>query len=187
MIVLMSATFLIISVSNKHTGNRLLQAQLIILYFCATINKLLLADWWNGNYFDTLMIDRHANAFYIWANHFFEPKILSKWMGIASLFIELCIPICFLFKKLHKAGLITGILFHTMLVLLTQQTFGPFYYIIAFSYFIFFKWPLSIKVKAPSQGILSAIILLTSNVHFETTGQTHFTITTTSGKIYKGY
>lgn len=183
----MSVTFIVISLSNKQTGGWLLKAQLIILYFGAGINKMMDQDWWNGNYFETLMIDRHANSFYSWAADLFEPKFLSKFMGIAAVFLEFIIPVCFLIKKFNKAGLIIGLIFHTILILLANDMFGPFYFTIVANYFIFLNWPQPMVVNNFNSLIAIKFSPLFPDIHFTHNKGGFFVKNNITQTVYKGY
>ncbi len=133
----LSAMFIVIGLSNNTTGNSLVKIQLIILYFGAFINKLFLADWWTGNYMETLLVTRHQVDIYQTIAALFPPKALSTALGILSIFIELIVGICFIVKRFYKTGILICVSFHTIMIFMLGTSFGPFYFTLAFSYLVF--------------------------------------------------
>ncbi|MFK7935003.1 MAG: hypothetical protein AB8G22_15945 [Saprospiraceae bacterium] len=135
----LASIFLVISCSNSLTKNRLLQAQVIILYLGAFLVKVIDPDWWNGNYFETLMIRRHHLAWYSKVAALFSGQLFSAFMGIFVIVIELLIPILLLRKKWWHYGLAIALTFHTVMIIMMNITFGPFYFSLAASYLIFIR------------------------------------------------
>jgi hypothetical protein len=80
-----ACVFLIIAMSSHTSGPRLFRAQVLLVYAGAVVNKALDVDWWNGRYFETFMIDRHAHALYTWAAAALPPMALSRFFGIATM------------------------------------------------------------------------------------------------------
>jgi hypothetical protein len=142
----LASIFLITACSNYQTGNRLLQAQVIILYLGSCVVKLVDMDWWNGQYFETLMISRHHIQWYINLASRLPDKGLSTFMGIFVIIIELLIPICFMKKKWWCKGVALAILFHTTMIFIMHSTFGPFYFSLLGVFMVFTTFPLKMTV-----------------------------------------
>ena len=157
----MSAIFIVIGLSNHSTGNSLVKIQLIILYFGALANKLFYADWWTGDYMETLLITRHQVEIYQRVAALFPPKALSAALGILSIFFELFVGICFIVKKLYKTGILICVAFHTIMIIMLGTAFGPFYFTLAFSYLVFTNWPWQITVNN------SLLLSLANKLHLQ--------------------
>jgi hypothetical protein len=142
----LASIFIVTACSNYQTGNRLLQAQVIILYLGSCAVKLVDIDWWNGQYFDTLMISRHHIQWYINLATQLPDKALSTFMGIFVIVVELLIPICFLKKKWWHKGVVLAISFHTIMIFIMQSTFRPFYFSLLGSFMVFTTFPIKTTV-----------------------------------------
>jgi hypothetical protein len=133
--------FLVISMSGHATGPWLARMQVVMLYAGATIHKVLDPDWWNGRYFETLMIARHQHSLYSYAAAQLPPLSLSTSMGVVTILTEAAIVACLLRRRWYVPGVLLGVFFHSVMVLLMGQTFGPFYAAIMVSYVAFLSWP----------------------------------------------
>lgn len=142
----LSCLFLLIGVSNEKTGVRLIQLQVVILYAGATLHKALDADWWNGSYFQTLMIDRHDNAMFRAMAVHFPDGMLATVMGIATIGTEAALVLTLYVRRLNPEGVAIGVLFHSIMVLWLHTTFGPFYSAVVISYLAFLPWPEQVNV-----------------------------------------
>jgi hypothetical protein len=145
-----ACVFLIISMSSHASGARLFRAQVLLVYLGAIVNKALDADWWNGRYFETFMIHRHANALYTWAASSLPPMALSRVFGIATMAVQAAIVACLISRRFRVHGAVLGIFFHGTMTVMTGQTFGPFLYAILLSYLAFFPWPGRIRFSGGS-------------------------------------
>ena len=140
----------ILGCSSHASGLWLVRAQVVLLYAGATLNKALDPDWWNGRYFETLMVTRHQVPVYIAAASLFPPLTLSQIMGIATVLIQALLTACFLIPSLYAVGIATGVFFHGLMVALLNMTFGPFFLTILGSYLAFLRWPDHIAIlEAP--------------------------------------
>lgn len=140
--------FVMLALSSQFAGARLVRWQLIVLYAGAAANKLLDVDWWNGRYFDTLLADRHQLASYAKLAAFLPPLALAQFLGISTILIQLVLVVCFARRRWQRWGIWLGAVFHSVMVLWLNQTFGPFYLAILFSYLAFVTWPETIEVSA---------------------------------------
>ena len=133
--------FVVIALSGHATGPWLVRMQVVVLYAGATIHKVLDPDWWNGRYFETLMIARHHHFLYSHAAAQLPPLGLSTVMGVVTILTEAAILACLLNRRWYVPGVLLGVVFHSVMVLLMDQTFGPFYAAIMVSYVAFLSWP----------------------------------------------
>ena len=107
-----ACALLILALSSHRTGVSLLRLQVVVLYGAATLNKALDIDWWNGRYFETLMIDRHGHALYAAASALLPGFLLPKARGIAGCAIEAAFTACFLRPAWYRLGVAIGVAFH---------------------------------------------------------------------------
>ena len=143
-----ACALLMLALSSRRTGTRLLQLQLVLLYAGATLNKALDPDWWNGRYFDAFLGVRHHHAAYLWLAEVLPPRLAGRLLGVASIAIEAAIAVCLLVPRWHLAGVALGVAFHTTMVLLLGSTFGPFYGALLASYLAFVPWPTRVAAGA---------------------------------------
>jgi hypothetical protein len=142
----LGCAFLMVSLSNRATGASLLRAQLILLYAGAAINKAVDADWWNGRYFETLMVTRYQNALYQRIAEDFPPMMLSKLFGILTIGTQAALAILFACKRWWPGAILLAVTFHSAMVVLVNQTFGPFFLAIMISCLAFLDWPEKLRM-----------------------------------------
>ncbi len=190
-----AALFIILALSSNASGSRLLRLQVVMLYAGACLNKLRDADWWNGQYFETLMVTRHAHELYIATAALFPPMMLSTVMGIITIFVQLALSICFLRRSWYNTGIVLGLTFHGVMIILMNGTFGPFFMAIVISYLAFVEWPEQIQISSEGsvwkqrlQKALSAIDFdrLYHKVHQGGAGPSRLQITL-NGRSYYGF
>ncbi len=141
--------FLVLAAGDRRCGPRLVRAQLVILYAAAGLHKALDADWWNGRYFETLMMERHQVEIYSKAAALLPPMILSKLFGIAAVLTQLALAVLLAVPRWHAAGVATGVLFHGSMVILLGTTFGPFFVAILATYLAFVRLPERLPAAVP--------------------------------------
>lgn len=144
-----ACVFLVLSLSSRETGGRLLRWQVVILYAGAAVNKAFDLDWWNGHYFDTLLIERHALPIYIALADLFPPLFLSSFMGISIIATQFAITVCFLVRRWWPVGVVIGVVNHALMSLTLGTTFGPFLFAVVGSYVAFRHWPEQLEVSVP--------------------------------------
>ena len=118
--------FIIIALSSRATGTWLLRAQVVILYAGAALNKTLDVDWWNGRYFDAFLVDHHANPVYLQAASMLPAGLLSTVMGILTIVTQWILVATFVRPSSTPVGIAIGLVFHGAMVVLLNNTFGPF-------------------------------------------------------------
>ncbi len=135
----------------------LVQAQVIILYLGAGINKLFEPDWQTGQYFEHWMHNIIKNPYYINATMLLPPMMLSKIMCWLTIAVEFIFPIT-LWRRFHVSFFLwTGVLFHGMALILSGDDFGVFSIAVLCSYFSFVKWPELIRVSFNGDNLLHRI------------------------------
>jgi hypothetical protein len=142
---------IIIALSSRATGTWLLRAQVVILYAGAALNKTLDVDWWNGRYFDAFLIDHHANAVYAWSASLLPTSVLSAAMGILTIVTQWVLVAAFLRPRWTPAGIAVGLVFHGVMVVLLNNTFGPFMLALFATYVGLATWP-TVMGDSPRPG-----------------------------------
>lgn len=142
---------IIIALSSRVTGTWLLRAQVVILYGAAALNKTLDVDWWNGRYFDAFLIDHHANAVYLWSASLLPTGVLSVAMGILTVVTQWVLAAAFLRPRWTPAGIAVGLVFHGVMVVLLNNTFGPFMLALFATYVGLAAWP-TVMSESPRRG-----------------------------------
>lgn len=145
--------FIIIGLSSSTSGKTLLRWQLGVLYFGATLNKMMTSGWWNGAYFDALMIERHNNALYIQLSEIFPGGNLSLFMGLLVMATEGVLIVLVLWPRWNIYAIAVGILFHTAITFTANNTYGPFWYAMLASYIGLTTFPTHINLKLPANFI----------------------------------
>lgn len=145
-----ACVFLVLSLSTRESGLRFLRWQVVILYAGAFTNKALDPDWWNGHYFETLLVERHALPLYIELASHFPPLLLSKWMGASVVLTQLTLTVCFMVRRWWPVAIVIGVVDHTAMSLVLGTTFGPFLFATLGSYLAFRRWPERVDVEFPS-------------------------------------
>jgi hypothetical protein len=141
-----ACALLVLALSSRRTGTRLLRLQVVVLYAGATLNKAFDPDWWNGRYFDAFLGVRHADALYLWLADVVPHRLAGRGLGIASIAIEAAIAVCLLVPRWHLAGVALAVSFHSVMVLWLGGTFGPFYGALIACYLAFLPWPANVQV-----------------------------------------
>lgn len=118
-----------------------LRAQIVLVYFGASLNKLLDLDWRSGQFFENWAVHIHRHRLYSALSSFLPPMLLSKLCGWTTIFTESCLWIGFLVPQLYRYAIWGGILFHSALLISTGYTFGMFFYAMLLSYLAFVQWP----------------------------------------------
>lgn len=121
----------------------LLRFQVVLLYFAAALNKVLLVDWRAGYFMDAWLrypgFDGHA----VWAQlaGHFPPRVLATFLSWAAIVTEFALAVGFAVKKLWPLAIWLGIAYHTTLTLSLNRTFGMFWFAAPASYLAFVRWP----------------------------------------------
>ncbi len=141
---------------------RLLRAQVVVLYLCAGLDKLLDADWRSGAFVRSFVRGLASHG-HLWspgqgATSAYLPAeavdallvrnpsltVVASW---GTLLVELAIGFALLAGR-RQAGIALGLVFHAGLLLYTRSPLGMFFYAAAASYFAFVELPSKIDVRA---------------------------------------
>lgn len=120
---------------------RLLRLQVVLLYFGAGLNKALDPDWRSGQFFEYWFGYVHSHAWYLHIARYMPALLVSKLMSWASFTTELGLSVMLLFRRLYPPAIWVGLAFHTLLLVLTNATFGMYYFAACASYLAFVTWP----------------------------------------------
>jgi predicted DCC family thiol-disulfide oxidoreductase YuxK len=142
-LMFLGCVFVLLGLSDLRTGAWLIRAQVILLFFAAASNKILDASWRSGRFFDfwgKMAINK--NLYFqlaSWLPAMFLPRVMS-WMTIAMEF-----TICFglLFRRTRIWAIWIGLLLSLGMNVLTERTFGVFFYLMPICYLAFADWPRS--------------------------------------------
>jgi hypothetical protein len=146
----------------------LLRWQLILLYSAAAANKLLLADWRDGHFFNAWLNYLHHAA---WAkvSGVLPDRVLAALLSWAAIVTELALAIFLALRRYLPVVIWVGIAYHTTLVLVMNRTFGMFWVAAPSTYLAFISWP---KRPLPVQcgaelGRLGRVASLLRRIDFE--------------------
>ena len=144
--------FVLAGLSNRQLGGRLVQLQLVVLYFGAALNKLLDIDWRSGQYFEHLPSGTDLAGVYSRLTGLFPELLLSAVLAWAVIATEVALATAFLLRRLVWVAVWLGAAYHTSLVLVTGRTFGMFWYAATASYFAFAEVPARLHVTPGSRA-----------------------------------
>ena len=128
---LMFATvfLLLIGLYHPRTGPWSLRIQLAVVYGGACLNKALDPDWWNGRFFDTLMIDAMRMGWYESLAGRFSQHTIGMVGGALAIAIEASICVSVLVSRGGRLGVLLMLAFHVVMLGATRgQLSVPFTY-----------------------------------------------------------
>jgi hypothetical protein len=142
-----TALFFILSgLYDPRLGVSLLRYQLAVVYFGATLNKVLDPDWRSGAFVQAWL--PHYLDFYPWLAAQLPGKSLSatlSWLGILT---ELALVPLLLVRRWVPAAIVLGAAYHTGLVVLTWgSTFNMFWPATLATFLALMQWPDSVTVR----------------------------------------
>lgn len=143
--------------TNDKEPPYLLIFQLSLIYFGASINKFLEADWWSGAFMDTWLGSARENPVYLYVSGFLPEMVFAKLLSYIAMFTEFAIAVLILFKSTRNLTLWFIIIFHIMLFTLTSFRFGHFIESLAIVLLAFINIPkeqLIINFKSQSYDTL---------------------------------
>jgi predicted DCC family thiol-disulfide oxidoreductase YuxK len=110
-----------------------------MLYFGAGLNKLLDPDWRSGQFFEYWFGHRHI--WYLRIADYLPDLLLSKVVSWTSFCTELGLSTMMLLQRFYSLAIWVGLVLHTGMLVLTNTTFGMFYFAACASYLMFVNWP----------------------------------------------
>ncbi|MEO1652369.1 MAG: hypothetical protein AAFU64_02390, partial [Bacteroidota bacterium] len=142
--------FFLLSLFQKGYGGKLLQWQVIILYFGSGANKLFDLDWQSGQYIDNWLTYKLEAFPYLFLDAFFPPLWLAWLISWSVILIELTTATLLMAReKYHQLALGLGILMHSGSVIVVNDVWGSFVAGVLLSYLAFIPWPKRIKLILP--------------------------------------
>ena len=101
------------------------------------------------------MFERFPNQFYENLAVLLPEGQLSIVMGILVMSLEVILLLCFLKPSWYLYGIVLGVWFHTSIVLILGNTFGPFWYAMLASYIAFVRLPKRVEIHFLPSGWLA--------------------------------
>jgi hypothetical protein len=144
--------FVLAGLSNRQIAGRLVQLQLVILYFGAALNKVLDIDWRSGQYFEHLPTGTELAGVYSRLTGLFPELLLSAVMAWAVIATEFALAAAFLLRRFVWVAVWLGAAYHTSLVMVTGRTFGMFWYAATAAYFAFAEVPSRLQLTCGSRA-----------------------------------
>lgn len=164
-----AALILILAGIEDPRGNTwLLRGQLILLYSAAALNKILLADWRDGRFFDSWLGYLHHSA---WAkvSSTVSGRVVGALLAWAAIVTEIVLAVGFALRRHLPVLIWVGVAYHTTLVLVMNRTFGLFWVAAPSTYLAFVRWPdAPLRVACGSAlGRLRGIVRVLQRIDFE--------------------
>jgi hypothetical protein len=120
---------LLVGLYDARTGLWPLRIQLALVYGGASLNKALDPDWWNGRFFDTLMIDALGVQWYAALAARLPERALGMFGGIGAMVVEATICSAVLASRNGRLGVSLMLVFHIAMLISTRgQLSLPFTY-----------------------------------------------------------
>lgn len=161
-----SAAFILAGLSEKNRTPWLLYVQLSLVYFGAFTNKIMQADWWNGQFMDNWLLAHHAAPLYGQARDLFPDLLLARILSVSSMLVELLIATLLLYKKKHKIAVWFILIFHTLLFSVTEFRFGHFFEDILIYLLVFLDWPKERVIATRKAGRLRFLEIMSSTLNW---------------------
>lgn len=136
-----ACSLFVAGLTNRKELPWLIYLQLSLVYFGASLNKLLDPDWWSGAFMDNWLLIALENPIYTFFSSILPEMFLAKILSITAMFSELLIVLLLLNKKYRTYGIWYIIIFHSMLFSFTSLKFGYFMQAIMIVLVAFIIWP----------------------------------------------
>jgi len=140
-IMFLGCVFLLLGITDQRTGPWLVRAQVILVFFSAALNKILDQSWRSGQFFHFWAKTAINKSLYFklaaWLPALFLPRVMS-WMTIL---MECTICFGLFFRRSRTLAIWTGLVLDLAMNVLTERTFGIFFYIMPIAYLAFADWP----------------------------------------------
>ena len=139
---------LLIGLYHSQTGLWPLRIQLALVYGGASLNKALDSDWWNGRFFDTLMIDALGLRWYSAVASSLPEHSLGMLFGVVAIATEATICSAVLLSRNGNVGVLLMLVFHLVMLVLTGGLLSIVFAYASLAVSAAFFYPL-IPVAAP--------------------------------------
>jgi len=140
-VMFLGCVFVLLALSDQRTGSWLVRAQVMFVFFSAGLNKLLDASWRSGHFFDFWAKMAINKSLYFKLAAALPTMLLPRAMSWMTIVMELSICVGLLFRRSRTLAIWTGLLLHLGMNVLTERTFGIFFYIMPIAYLAFADWP----------------------------------------------
>jgi len=138
-LTLCAALLIMIGLETQRGQGRMVRLQVAMLYFGAGLNKLLDPDWRSGQFFQYWFGSRHL--WYLRIADSMPELLLSKLVSWSAISTELGLAVMTRIRRSYPILIWVGLTFHTSLLVLTNKTFGMFYFAACAQYLAFVTWP----------------------------------------------
>jgi predicted DCC family thiol-disulfide oxidoreductase YuxK len=119
----------------------MLRLQLVLVYFGASTNKLLDADWRSGVFFNNWAVNRLHQPLYIVLTSIVPSMLLAKAVSWFTIATEMGLSVILMVRRLFPLGIWLSVLLHSGMLLFTGSTFTMFFYAMTASMLVFVRWP----------------------------------------------
>lgn len=159
---------LLLGLYHRDIGARLVQLQVILMYFGAALNKLLEVDWRNGHFFATWAAVSPYHTLYSSAAHLLPGAWLYILMGWSVILVEFVIAAAFAIPRFRPFAIWLAVGYHTSLLVVAGRTFGLFWFSLLASYLAFVELPpITGTVHVPVAGLWRRIGALLQRLDLE--------------------
>ncbi len=158
---------ILLTLYQKDYGIKILQIQVIILYFGSGLNKLFDLDWLTGVYIDNWLTKTLDSSLYKTLTTLTPTLMVAKFMSWSVILVEIVISIFFISKKYYKTAIWLGVFLHSSSMIVTNSVFGSFVAGVFISYLAYINWPNQIIISLPNSRNLNYISKLHSFLNFK--------------------
>jgi predicted DCC family thiol-disulfide oxidoreductase YuxK len=137
----LGCVFFLLGVYEQRTGPWLVRAQVILVFFSAALNKLLDASWRSGHFFAFWAHTAINKSMYFQLAARLPEMALPLAMSWMTIVMEFCIAFGLLFRRTRLLAIWIGLLLALGMNVLTERTFGVFFYAMPICYLAFIEWP----------------------------------------------
>jgi predicted DCC family thiol-disulfide oxidoreductase YuxK len=128
---------------QQRTGPWLVRAQVMLVFLSAGLNKLLDPSWRSGHFFDYWSHYAINKSQYFQLASIFPNLFLPRFMSWMTIVMEFSIVIGLLFRRTRVWAIFIGLSLALGMNVLTERTFGVFFYAMPICYLAFVEWPRS--------------------------------------------
>ena len=128
---------------EQRTGPWLVRAQVILVFFSAGLNKLLDASWRSGRFFAYWGPTFINKSLYFGLAAWLPQMVLPRAMSWMTIVMEFSIALGLMFRRTRTLAIWTGLLLALGMNVLTERTFGVFFYAMPICYLAFIEWPVA--------------------------------------------
>ena len=139
----LGCVFFLLGLYDQRTGPWMVRAQVALVFFSAGSNKLLDASWRSGRFFDYWAPFAINKSLYFQLAAWLPYMVLPRFMSWMTICLEFSIAFGLMFRRTRIWGIWTGLLLALGMNVLTERTFGVFFYAMPICYLAFIEWPSS--------------------------------------------